>query len=121
VVLANAAVDIDYLVHQIVSRSYFTDFQVDPKVLASYAGSYQLGNGNRVTIRVDDSRIFIQVPPEPENELFATDKSLFYLPVSAPGSDIEITFYRNYHRKVDRVVAVVGTLGGVTYEAKKVH
>ena len=35
-----------------------------------------------------------------------------------PVSDLEITFYRNNRGQVDRAVGVVG---GITYEARKVH
>ncbi len=112
VVLANAAVDIDYVVRLLIGRLPFTLVQVDTKVLASYAGRYQISDGNIVTIRVDGTRIFIQLTSEPEYELFASSESHFYLPVS----DLEITFYRNDRGEVDRGVGVVG---GVTYDAKK--
>jgi hypothetical protein len=66
-----------------------------------------------VTFRIDGTQIFIQLTYGPEYEIFASSEDHFYLPVS----DLEITFYRNDHGKVDRAVGVVG---GVTYEAKKV-
>lgn len=71
-------------------------------------------DGNIVTIRVDGTRIFIQLPNEPEYEIFASSETHFYLPVS----DLEISFYKNDHGEVDRAVGVVE---GVTYEARKVH
>jgi hypothetical protein len=97
----------------------FALVQVDPKVLASYAGRYQLPDGDIVTVRVDGTRIFIQLPGEPEYELFASSEGHLYLPVSEleASSALEIAFYRNDRGEVDRVVGVVG---GVTYEAKKV-
>jgi CubicO group peptidase (beta-lactamase class C family) len=113
VVLANVEVDNDYVVRQIISKLPFTLVQVDPKVLASYAGRYQLPDGNIAAIHVDGSRIFIQLPGEPEHELFASSENHFYLPVS----DLEITFYRNDIGEVDQVV---GVIGGVMYEARKV-
>jgi hypothetical protein len=96
----------------------FTLVQVDPQVLASYAGRYQLPDGNIVTFRVDGTRILIQLPSEPEYEVFASSDSRFYLPVSEleASSALEIAFYRNNRGKVDRVV---GLHNGVTYEAKK--
>jgi CubicO group peptidase (beta-lactamase class C family) len=115
VVLANAAVNVDYVVRLLIGKLPFTLVQVDPQVLASYVGRYQLPDGNIVTIRVDGTRIFIQLPGEPEYGIFASSESDFYLPVSEPS--LEITFYRNDRGEVDRVV---GLLGGVTYEAKKV-
>ncbi len=112
VVLANASVDIDYVARLLIGRLPFTLVQDAPKDLASYAGRYQLPDGSIVTIRVDGTRIFIQLPNEPEYELFASSESYFYLPVS----DLEMTFYRNDRGEVDRGV---GVTDGVTYEAKK--
>ncbi len=119
VLLANAAVDIDYVVRLLIGRMPFTLVQVDPQVLASYAGRYQLPDGNIGTVRVDGTRIFIQSPDEPEYELFASSESHFYLPVSDAEllAPLELTFYRNDRGEVDRAV---GVLGSVTYEAKKV-
>jgi D-alanyl-D-alanine-carboxypeptidase/D-alanyl-D-alanine-endopeptidase len=118
-VLANVQVDVDYVVRLLIGRMPFTGVQVDPQVLASYAGRYQLPDGNIVTIRVDGTRILIQLPSEQEYELFANSESRFYLPVSEleASSALEIVFYRNDRGEVDRVV---GLLGGATYEAKKV-
>jgi CubicO group peptidase (beta-lactamase class C family) len=113
VVLTNAAVDMDYVARLLLSRMPFPLVQYVPEDLASYAGRYPLPDGNSVTIRVDGTRIFIQLPDEPEYELFASSENHFYLPVS----DLEITFYRNDRGEVDRAVGVVG---GVTYEAMKV-
>jgi hypothetical protein len=55
---------------------------------------------------------FIQVPGEPEYELFAGSENHFHL----PKSDLEITFYRNDRGEADRGMGVVG---GVMYEAKR--
>jgi CubicO group peptidase (beta-lactamase class C family) len=119
VVLANVQVDVDYVVRLLIGRMPFTLVQVDPQVLASYAGRYQDPDGNIVAFRIDGTRIFIQLPDEPEYEIFASSESHFFLPVSEleASSALEIAFYRNDRGEVDRVV---GLLGGVTYEAKKV-
>jgi len=116
VVLANASyasVDMDQVVRLLLSKLPFTLGQDAPKDLASYAGRYQDPDGNIVTFRVDGTRIFIQLPTEPEYELFASSESPFFL----PASDFEITFFKNDRGDIDRVVGVVD---GVTYEAKKV-
>ena len=115
VVLANASyasVDMDQVVRLLISKLPFTLGQDAPKDLASYAGRYQDPDGNIVTFRVDGTRIFIQLPDEPEYELFASSENHFYL----PASDLEISFYRNVLGEVDRAVGVVN---GVTHEAKK--
>jgi len=113
VVLTNAAFDIDYVARLLLSRMPFPLVQDVPEDLASYAGRYQLPDGNIVTIRVDGTRIFIPIPDQPEYELFPSSENHFYLPVS----DLEITFYRNAHGEVDRFMGVVE---GATYEAEKV-
>jgi hypothetical protein len=92
---------------------------VDPQVLAAYAGRYQIPDEIVVTICVDGTRIFLQVPNEPNQEiagdfeLLAVSEDHFHLEVS----NFEITFYRNDSGKVDRLVMVQN---GETYEAKKV-
>ena len=116
VVLANASyasVDMHQVVRLVISKLPYTLGQAAPKDLASYAGRYQDPDGNIVTFRVDGTRIFIQLPTESENELFASAENHFFM----PASDLEITFYKNDRGEVDRVVAVVD---GVMFEAKKV-
>lgn len=91
------------LVRQIISRLPFTLVQDSPKDLAPYAGRYQLSDGNIVTIHVDGTRIFIQLPDEPEYELCSSSENQFFMPVS----DLEIMFYRNDRGEVDRAVGMV--------------
>jgi CubicO group peptidase (beta-lactamase class C family) len=86
---------------------------VDPQVLAAYAGRYQDSDGVILTIRVDGSRIFIQVPNGSELEIYARSENQFYL----RDYDEEYTFYRNDSSKVGRMVVV--SLGE-THEAKKI-
>ena len=112
VVLANAAVDIDDVALQLM-RGLLKPFQVDPQVLAVYAGKYQVSADFFVTIRVDDTRIFLQAPNQPEYELFARSDSQFY----PREFDAELTFYKNAGGEVDRLVLLQG---GVITEAKKV-
>jgi len=91
---------------------------VDPQVLAAYAGRYKVSNDIVVTIRIDGTRVLLQIPNQPgyddsgEYELFAVSEDQFYL-----WGETNITFYRNASGEVDRLVCV---LSGVTYEAKKV-
>jgi len=77
VVLANAAVSIDDVGRQRVHRLPLTPVQVDPKVLAAYAGKYQFSDGVILTIRIDGTRTFIQVPDRPEVELLARFEKSF--------------------------------------------
>ena len=113
VVLTNAAVDVDYVARLLLSRKPFPLVQDVPEDLALYAGRYQLPDGSIVTIRVEGTRIFIQIPDGLDYELFVSSESHFYMPVS----DLEITFYRDARGEVDRFMGVVE---GVTYEADKV-
>jgi dienelactone hydrolase len=91
---------------------------VDPQVLAAYAGRYQNPDGIDLTIRIDGTRVFVQVPNEPryeqsagEYELFAGSEDHFHL-----WGSTDITFGRNASGEVDRLVYVEN---GVTVEAKK--
>jgi hypothetical protein len=91
---------------------------VDPQVLAAYAGRYQVSDGPIVTIRIDGTRVFLQIPNQQgcdgsgECELFAGSEDQFYL-----WGATNITFGRNASGEVDRLV---GVFSNVTYEAKKV-
>ena len=119
VVLANAAVYIEDIGLQLIRRLPLTPVSIDPQVLASYAGRYQLPGISQevkevvVTIRVDGTRIFIQAPNKPEYELLARSENQFY----PRAFDAEITFYKNASGEVDRLVLVQS---GETFEAKKV-
>ena len=86
---------------------------VDPQVLAAYAGQYQFPNDMVVTVRVDGTRIFIQVPNQPEYKLYARSENQFY----PREFEAEITFYKNANGKVDRLAM---SQFGETNEAKKV-
>jgi CubicO group peptidase (beta-lactamase class C family) len=112
VVLANAANSIWDIVPQLM-RGLPKPFPVDPQVLAAYAGRYQVSGGHIVTIRVDGTRIFLQIPNQGEYELVARSDNQFY----PRAFDAEITFYRNDSGEEDRMVGVVL---GETLEANKV-
>jgi len=92
---------------------------VDPQVLAAYAGRYHHPNGIDLTIRIDGTRVFVQIPNEPgyesvagEYELFASSQDRFSALMGT-----EITFGRNASGEVDRLVYVEN---GVTIEVKKI-
>ncbi len=86
---------------------------VDPQVLAAYAGRYQFSSDLVVTIRVDGARIFLQIPEQPDYELYARSENQFHLFVA----EVEITFYKNASGEVKRLVLVQNS---ETNEAKKV-
>ena len=114
VILANAGINIEGIGLFLMSESarlMDTIPQADPQVLATYAGRYQFPDGFIITIRVDGTRIFIQAPNKPENELIAISENQFFV------FDNVFTFYTNDRGEVDRMemMAIGGTL-----EAKKI-
>ena len=118
VVLTNAVISIDDIGLQLIRRLPLTPVSIDSLVLTSYAGRYQFPGISEevkevvVTIRVDGTRIFMQVPNQGEYELLARSEAQFYPQVF----DAEFTFYKNASGEVDRLVMVQN---GETYEAKK--
>jgi serine-type D-Ala-D-Ala carboxypeptidase/endopeptidase len=63
---------------------------VDPAVLASYAGRYELSPTFILTVRPDGGRLFIQATAQPEFEVFAeSETEFFYRVVNA-----QVTFAR---------------------------
>jgi CubicO group peptidase (beta-lactamase class C family) len=63
---------------------------VDPNVLASYAGRYELTPSFALTIRADGNRLFVQGTGQPEIEAFAESETDFFARVV----DAQITFDR---------------------------
>ena len=92
---------------------------VAPQVLAAYAGRYQHPSGINLTIRIDGTRVFLQIPNEPPYEQFAGEYELFLSSKDhfAGLMSNEIAFYRNASGEVDRLVYVEN---GATVEAKKI-
>ena len=114
VMLANAGINIEGIVIFLMSESarlMDTIPQADPQVLAKYAGRYQFPDGFVVTIRVDGTHIFIQVPNQPEKELIAISENQFFI------FDNGFTFYTNDRGEVDRME--MSYIWG-TVEAKKI-
>jgi CubicO group peptidase (beta-lactamase class C family) len=58
-----------------------TAIQVDPKVLARYSGTYQLGPGFDLVITVENSRLAAQATGQPKAELYASTPTRFFLVV----------------------------------------
>ena len=53
--------------------------QVDPAVLATYAGRYELSPTFVLTVRPDGGRLFIQATAQPEFEVYAESEHRFFL------------------------------------------
>jgi dipeptidyl aminopeptidase/acylaminoacyl peptidase len=82
---------------------------VDPAILASYAGSYELvGYGVPVIVEVDGSQIFLQVTGQPRAEMFPTSETEFFFKVS-PST---VSFFRRDDSAVSHLILYAG--GGET-------
>jgi CubicO group peptidase (beta-lactamase class C family) len=125
VVLTNANMPIEDIAFFLMTESIKlvdTILQVDPQVLAEYAGRYQHPDGSVVTIGVNGTRIFIlgpnllELPGQPplEIELSARSNNQFH-PFLL--HEAEYVFHRNASGEVDRLVV---TENGLTTEAKKI-
>lgn len=73
---------------------------VDPKVLAAYAGEYELSPGLVIAVTVEDGRLYGQATGQAKVELFATSETDYFLKVV----DARITFVRNGAGAVEKLV-----------------
>jgi hypothetical protein len=73
---------------------------VDPAILASYAGIYQMAPTFMLTIRAEGPRLFIRATGQAEYEMFAESDSRFFLRVV----DAQGRFMRNKEGAVDRLL-----------------
>ena len=90
------------------------DVKVDPKILDSYAGEYQLAPTFAITITSEDGKLMAQATGQDKFELFATSETDFYLKV-VPAS---ITFVKDAEGKVTELVL---TQNGRKAPAKKIR
>jgi CubicO group peptidase (beta-lactamase class C family) len=97
VLLSNAA---DYDAHialgtHLVNAEYppprtRREVQVDPAVLATYAGRYEISPTFILTVRPDGGRLFIQATAQPEFEVYAESEAEFFYRVV----DAQVSFVR---------------------------
>jgi CubicO group peptidase (beta-lactamase class C family) len=73
---------------------------VDPAILASYAGTYELAPGFVLTVTSDGGRLFAEATGQSKVELFATSETEFFLKVV----DARIVFVRNASGVVESLV-----------------
>ena len=90
------------------------DVPVDPKILESYVGEYQLGPTFTITITTQDGKLWAQATGQEKLELFATSETDFYLKV-VPAS---VTFVKDAAGKVSELVL---TQNGRKGTAKKIR
>jgi hypothetical protein len=79
---------------------YPPEIAVDPAVLATYQGTYQMTPKFALAIRAEGGRLFVRGTGQPEFELFAESENRFFMRfVDAQG-----TFLRNSDGNVDRLL-----------------
>jgi len=87
---------------------------IDAKLLAEYAGSYQLAPGVTLTVTPKEGRLGIQLTGQPPLDAYPESDKDFFLKVV----DAQLTFTRNAEGKVD---AVVLHQGGADQRAARVN
>ena len=87
---------------------------IDAKLLAEYAGSYQLAPGITLTVTPKEGRLGIQLAGQPPLDAYPESDKDFFLKVV----DAQLTFTRNAEGKVD---AVVLHQGGADQRAARVN
>jgi len=90
------------------------DVKVDPKILDSYVGEYQLGPTFTITITSEDGKLMAQATGQDKFELFPTSETDFYLKV-VPAS---VTFVKDAEGKVTELIL---TQSGRKGTAKKIR
>jgi len=73
---------------------------VSPKVLANYAGTYQLTPAFSITIRLDGERLMAQATNQPELPIFAESETKFFYRVV----DAQIEFFKDEKGTVTHLV-----------------
>jgi CubicO group peptidase (beta-lactamase class C family) len=73
---------------------------VDPKVLADYAGVYELGPNFDLTTRVADGHLTVEAPGQETLQLYASSNTKFFLVVM----NAEMEFVRDEQGKVTKMI-----------------
>ena len=88
------------------------EVKVDPAILATYVGDYELTPTFVLTITLEDGRLMTQATGQPKVEIFAKSETEFFLKVV----DAQITFVRGSDGKVEKLVL---HQGGRDVDARK--
>lgn len=89
VVLSNTFFDSDDLGLHLVDDRYPVkrydapkpELRLDPKLLESYAGEYELAPGFTIVVTREDARLYVQATNQPRFEIFADKENEFFLKV----------------------------------------
>jgi hypothetical protein len=90
------------------------DRVIDPAILASYAGAYQIGPGFAVKVRVAGKRLMAQAAEQPEVELVPASDVEFY----ALEGPVKLVFEKD---AAGRVASFKGWQNGQQFAAKKIE
>ena len=90
-----------------------TAVKVDPAILDSYAGQYQLAPDFVISFLREGDKFMTQATRQPKFEVFAENETAFFL----EAVDAQITFVRNAYGKADRIVL---HQGGRDIEARRI-
>lgn len=85
---------------KVVLQSERKEIKVPQKVLAKYAGSYELAPGIFITMSLDGDRFFTQLTGQPKFEVFAETEKDFFLKVV----DAQLTFEMDSQGKVTDLI-----------------
>ena len=86
---------------------------LDPDIYKSYVGTYEFGPDNLLNITIDNDRLFIAPPGQPEVEIFPESETTFFV----KAFDAEITFIKN---EKGEVTELIFHAGGNDIPAKKI-
>jgi serine-type D-Ala-D-Ala carboxypeptidase/endopeptidase len=108
VVLGNSENDVSDLgFHLLDKRSPLAKYQppkaaiaVDPKLLATYIGRYELTPEFSISITQEQDHLYLQATGQPKFELFAETPTQFFLTVV----EAKITFIQDSQGKIDRLI-----------------
>jgi serine-type D-Ala-D-Ala carboxypeptidase/endopeptidase len=116
VILCNTSFDVDDQGYHILESQYplakFSapkkEVVVDPKILESYVGEYELAPTFKIKVTSEGTHLFVQATGQPRFEVFAEKENEFFLKVV----DAQITFSKD---------SLILHQGGADQKAKKVQ
>ena len=86
---------------------------LDPVIYKSYIGTYEFGPDNFLNITIDNNRLFIAPPGQPEIEIYPESETKFFV----KAFDAKITFIKN---EKGEVTELIFHAGGNEIPAKKI-
>ena len=124
VVLCNTSFDIDDVGRHILESQYpvakysepeeRSEVALDPKILESYVGEYELAPTFKIKITREEGRLFAQATDQPRFEIFAEKEGEFFFKVV----DAQITFSKDESGAVKELIL---HQGGANPKAKKIQ